>query len=76
MSLRALACSMLALAVALPAQAEPGADPAIARIIDEGLQRSEVMTNASALFDGIGARLTHSENQQKAQKWAIALLKS
>jgi hypothetical protein len=79
---RRLACSLVALALtlpAVPALAEPGQDSgqnqALARIIDEGLQRSEVMTNASALFDGIGPRLTNSENQHKAQAWAIELLK-
>jgi hypothetical protein len=76
MTFRPLATSLLALALTTPALAEPGQDPAIAKIIDEGLQRSEVMTNASALFDGIGPRLTNSENQRKAQAWAIALLKS
>jgi hypothetical protein len=81
MLLRPFAVSLLALAVATPALttpvlAEPAQDPAIAKIIDEGLQRSEVMKNASALFDGIGPRLTNSENQHKAQAWAIALLKS
>jgi hypothetical protein len=79
MTLRAVATSLGVLALslcAMPALAEPAQDPALARIIDEGLQRSEVMKNASALFDGIGPRLTNSENQHKAQAWAIALLKS
>jgi len=80
MLLRPLATSIFALALATPAltvtaAAEPAQDPAIAKIIDEGLQHSEVMTNASALFDGIGPRLTNSENQHKAQAWAMALLK-
>jgi len=76
MMLRPFAVSLLALALTTPVLAEPAQDPAIAKIIDEGLQRSEVMKNASALFDGIGPRLTNSENQHKAQTWAIALLKS
>ncbi len=78
MALRGAACSSFALALVLataPARAEPAPDPAIARIIDEGLERSEVMANASALFDGIGPRLTNSDNQRKAQAWAVALLK-
>ncbi|KUR76497.1 peptidase M28 [Novosphingobium sp. FSW06-99] len=76
MILRVLATSIVALAIAAPALAEPAQDPAIAKIIDEGMQRSEVMKTASALFDGIGPRLTNSDNQRKAQAWAIALLKS
>ena len=76
MMLRPFAVSLLALALTTPVLAEPAQDPALAKIIDEGLQRSEVMKNASALFDGIGPRLTNSENQHKAQTWAIALLKS
>eukprot|EP01042_Synura_sphagnicola_P010010 gene10011-12857_t len=78
MALRGAACSSFALALVLaaaPARAEPAPDPAIARIIDEGMERSEVMANASALFDGIGPRLTNSDNQRKAQAWAVALLK-
>jgi hypothetical protein len=76
MVLRLLGTTMLMAAIVTPALAEPAQDPAIARIIDEGMDHSEVMKNASALFDGIGPRLTNSENQHKAQAWAIALLKS
>jgi len=76
MALRAAACSLLALCLALPAQAAPAEDPAIAKIIDEGMQRSEVMVDAGHLFDGIGPRLTNSENQKKAQAWAIERLKA
>jgi hypothetical protein len=39
------------------------------RIRDEGFHRSHVMEYASALFDGIGARLTGSPNMAKANAW-------
>ena len=48
----------------------------IARIVDEGLNRSEVMKTASDLFDGIGPRLTNSENMRRAQDWAMERVKS
>src|SRR5687768_7697617 len=38
----------------------PPADPVIARIWEEGTQRSQVATLAQALVDSIGARLTAS----------------
>jgi hypothetical protein len=62
----------LALA-ALPAQVHADAtDAQIAQIVDQGLSHSEVMANGSELFDGIGPRLTNSENFDRAADWAIA----
>ena len=43
-----------------------------ARIIDEGMNRSQLMLNAHELFDDIGPRLTISTNMRKAQDWAVA----
>jgi hypothetical protein len=43
-----------------------------ARIIDEGMNRSQVMLTAHELMDGIGPRLTISTNMRKAQEWAVA----
>jgi carboxypeptidase Q len=40
-----------------------------ARIREEGLNHSHVMEYASALFDGIGPRLTGSPNLAKANAW-------
>jgi hypothetical protein len=40
-----------------------------ARIRDEGINHSHVMEFASALMDGIGARLTGSPNLQRANEW-------
>ncbi len=42
------------------------------RIIDEGMNHSQVMLNAHELFDDIGPRLTISTNMRKAQQWAMA----
>jgi carboxypeptidase Q len=57
--------------------AHPEAQPATesldlamyARIREEGLTRSRIMEYASALFDGIGPRLTGSPNLAKADAW-------
>ena len=58
-----VACSSVALA-----QSDP------ARIIDEGLNRSQVMLTASELMDGIGPRLTNSPGHRRAEQWAVAKL--
>jgi len=71
-----LAAGLLASAAPLPVMAAPDGDnAAIARIIDEGMNRSEAMTTASALMDRIGARLTNSESHRKAESWAMDLFK-
>lgn len=41
----------------------------VARIRDEGLQRSRVMDIASYITDVLGARLTLSDDMQRAQTW-------
>jgi hypothetical protein len=42
---------------------------AIARIIDEGMNHSQAMTNLSYLCDVIGPRLTGSPNLKRANEW-------
>lgn len=70
------AAALLASAMPFAAAAAPdGESAAIARIIDEGMNRSEAMTTASALMDRIGPRLTNSENHRKAESWAMDLLR-
>jgi len=59
-------------ALSTPAMAQ--SDPA--RIIDEGLNRSQAMLAASELMDGIGGRLTGSDNLRKAEDWAVAKMQS
>jgi hypothetical protein len=60
--------------LALPLQVvhADATDAQIARIVDEGLSHSQAMKNASELVDGIGPRLTNSENFDKAAEWALA----
>jgi hypothetical protein len=51
---------------------EERVDPdAMARIRDEGLQRSQVMTTASYLTDVFGPRLTNSPNIKAAAQWTM-----
>jgi|YelNatPaOPRAMG01_1025707.scaffolds.fasta_scaffold00050_60 carboxypeptidase Q len=47
----------------------------IAKIREEGLQRSQVMDIAGYMVDVLGARLTNSEAMKKAQLWAVAKMK-
>ena len=44
----------------------------INKIVDEGISHSQALKNASELMDGIGPRLTNSENFDKAADWALA----
>ena len=66
-----LAC--IAVIAAAPAWA---ATSDTARIIDEGMNHSQIMPNAHELFDDIGPRLTISTNMRKAQRWAIGKFSS
>jgi carboxypeptidase Q len=50
------------------ADPKPEADP-IARIKEEGLERSKVMETLSYLTDVIGPRLTGSPNMKRANEW-------
>lgn len=71
------AAALAICAAALPVRAATDGDSAaIARIIDEGMNRSQAMTTASALMDRIGPRLTNSENHRKAEGWAMDLLRA
>ena len=56
---------------ALVASSASAATSDTARIIDEGMNRSQVMLTAHELMDDIGPRLTNSTNMRKAQDWAI-----
>lgn len=63
----------LALVAAIPAPVRAEAsDAQVAAVIDEGLNRSEAMATASQLMDGIGPRLTNSQNYRRAADWATA----
>lgn len=70
---RGILLGSAALATAGSALAQSGDT---ARIIDEGLNRSEVMLTAHELMDGIGPRLTNSRNLDRAEQWALAKFRS
>lgn len=55
--------------VAQRAEAVPGDDPLVARMIDEGLHRSHVDADLQYLTDVIGPRLTGSAELKRANDW-------
>ena len=54
-----------ALLAATPALAQD----ATSRVIDEGMNHSQVMTTIETLTDVIGPRMTNSPNMRRAEKW-------
>jgi carboxypeptidase Q len=48
---------------------------ALARIRDEGLNRSQIDSLAQQLLDGIGSRLTGSPGMRRAQEWAATTMR-
>ncbi len=56
----------------LAAQTTPPPAPEFARIVDEGTNRSQVMTLAQQMTDVLGPRLTNSPAMRKAEDWAVA----
>jgi len=69
--MRALALVLMA-SVSVIASPSWAAAGETARVVDEGMNRSEIMLNAHELMDDIGPRLTISTNMRKAQDWAVA----
>lgn len=51
-------------------------DDADVRIMDEGLDRSQVQQMAHELVDQIGPRLTNSSNMRKAEAWAVEKMRA
>ena len=47
----------------------------VARIREEGLQRSQLANTLSYMTDVLGARLTNSRDMERAQRWAIDEMK-
>ena len=68
----------LLLSVALTAQAQQQTSPkqARARIMKEGRQNNQAMKHLDELVNGIGPRLTSSDNLTKACEWAMEKFKS
>jgi hypothetical protein len=71
-----LAARILLASGALIAAAAPAATSDTARVVDEGMNRSQIMVTAHELMDDIGPRLTNSTNMRRAQDWAVAKLNS
>ncbi len=61
---------------AVPARAAAQPPDAAERLIKEVGERSEAMSNLVELCDGIGARLTGSQQLRQAQGWAMKKLRS
>ena len=47
----------------------------VAKIREEGFQRSEITNTLSYMTDVLGARLTNSDAMYEAQEWAIKEMK-
>jgi hypothetical protein len=77
MSTRLTTILAAGLLVASPVAFPPAPDvdwAMVARIREEGLQRSRVMDFESYMTDVLGARLTLSRDMQRAQKWLLGEL--
>lgn len=69
-----LCSAIIAAGAVCTVSAQP--DPAtIARIVDEGKNRNQVMNLLTELTSKIGSRLTSSTNLDKAEAWAMAQFK-
>jgi hypothetical protein len=73
MQIRTFAPALLLLLTAALSPTPVGVDPVmVAKIREEGLQHSQVMDLESYMTDVLGARLTMSNDMQRAQAWAKA----
>ncbi len=73
MTTRRVAVAGVMATVVCAVLAAQGVDaPMVAKMREEGLQRSHVMDTASYMTDVLGARLTLSEHMKRAQAWARA----
>jgi hypothetical protein len=64
-------CTLALISLALIGAPASAQEADIARIVDQGLNHSQVMQTAQELTDGIGGRLTNSPSMRKAEGWAI-----
>ena len=73
---KALAPSSILLAavavIAAPLSAQQVDRSEIARITDQGMNRSEVMLTAEHMTDRIGSRLTNSPGMRAAEEWTLS----
>jgi len=68
-SVRLPLIALLLAGIATPSLAQQ--EEAVAAIIDEGMNRSQIQMRAHDLLDRIGARLTNSPNMRRAEDWAV-----
>jgi hypothetical protein len=73
--LRSPAAGLLVALAAFTADPVPIDSAMVARIREEGLQRSRVMDLQSYMTDVLGARLTASRDMRRAQEWVQAEMK-
>jgi hypothetical protein len=70
----------VAVSVATPAAADAQRlamdDPVLRAIWDEATERSRLEPLAQALLDSVGPRLTGSPGMERAQSWAVGMLRS
>jgi len=59
--------------IAPPAVAQPGDD--LNRVIDQGLNHSQVLQTAEYLMDSIGSRMTNSPGMRQAEAWTQSQFK-
>lgn len=72
--MRKLPVAVLVLLAAVPAVADQPDD--INRVIDQGLNHSQVMQTAEHLMDAIGARMTNSPGMRQAEAWTQSQFKT
>src|ERR1041385_1409209 len=66
--------ALLVMLVASPTGAQPADD--MNRVIDQGLNHSQVMQTAEYLMDQIGSRMTNSPGMRQAEAWTQQQFKS
>ena len=72
--MRKTLAALLIMFGALPATAQQADD--MNRIIDQGLNHSQVMQTAEHLMDSIGSRMTNSPGMRQAEAWTQSQFKS
>jgi carboxypeptidase Q len=72
--MRKMQAALLLMLIGLPASAQPVDD--INRVIDQGLNHSEVMQTAEHLMDQIGGRMTNSPQMRQAEAWTQSQFQS
>jgi hypothetical protein len=72
--MRTTALALLVMIAAVPSGAQQADD--MNRVIDQGLNHSQVMQTAEHLMDAIGGRMTNSPQMRQAEAWTQAQFQS